>query len=90
MYRSGLISAILLLCCSLGNCQDETPTAVTPQNRTGDLPYSASLGTDIEHIDLVSGNLMINVPIVDRPGRGLGFHFGLRYDSRFIVIATRL
>lgn len=69
--------------------QDETPIAVTNQNRSGDLPFSSSVGTDVERVDPVSGNLIVTIPIASIPGRGMGFNFGLRYDARFLVAATR-
>jgi len=69
--------------------QDETPTAITDQNRTGDLPFSTSIGSSIEHVDLTSGNLLVNIPIAHVPGRGMDFDFSLRYDSRILVVATR-
>ncbi len=49
--------------------QDETPTAVTVQNRTGDLPFSQTVGTGAEHVDIGSGNLIVDIPIISTPGR---------------------
>ena len=69
--------------------QDETPTAVTVQNRSGDLPFSASIGTDIEHVDVSSGNLIVHIPFTSVKGRGSSFDFGLNYDARYWVTGTR-
>src|SRR5438445_4492006 len=69
--------------------QDETPIGVTNQNRSGDLPFSTSIGTDIERVDVSSGNLIVTNPIASIPGRGMSFNFPLRYDARFWVTATR-
>lgn len=63
--------------------QDTIPTAVTPMNNTGDLPYSTTIGTDIEHIDLSSGNLIVTIPFASVPGRKMSFDFGIRFDARF-------
>ena len=52
-------------------------------NNTGDLPYSTSVGTDTEHVELSTGNLIVHIPFVDVPGRKMTFNFGIRYDSRF-------
>ncbi len=59
--------------------QDSIPTAITSGNNTGDLPYSTSIGTDTEHVELSSGNLIVNIPFVDVPGRKMSFDFGVRY-----------
>jgi hypothetical protein len=69
--------------------QDETPTAVTVQNRTGDLPFSQTVGTGVEHVDIGSGNLIVDFPIVSLPGRHMAFNYGLRYNALFWAVATR-
>lgn len=74
---------------SSAEAQDETPTAVTDQNRSGDLPFSGVIGSDIEHVVVTTGNLVVNIPIADLPGRGGRFHFALRYDGRYLVTALR-
>ena len=72
-------------------CQtDEIPTRVTDQNRTGDLPFSATVGTDIESVDIATGALHVRVPIVQVKGRGLDYDFHLYYDSNVFVLASRL
>src|SRR5258708_11248768 len=60
--------------------QDETPTTVTVQNRSGDLPFSSSIGTDVEHVDVASGNLIVHIPFTSVKGRGMDFNFVLNYD----------
>ena len=56
------IAAILVLGPGLF-AQDETPTKVNVQNRAGDLPFSTSVGTEVEHVDLASGDLVVHIPI---------------------------
>src|SRR5437867_8079670 len=86
---------ILLSCCaiilvpSLLFSQDETPTAVSVQNRTGELPFSQTVGTGAEHVDIGSGNLIVDVPIVSIPGRHMPFNYGLRYNALFWTVASR-
>lgn len=69
--------------------QDETPTAVTVQNRTGDLPFSQTVGTGAEHVDIGSGNLIVDIPIISTPGRHMPFNYGLRYNALFWTVASR-
>jgi RHS repeat-associated protein len=69
--------------------QDETPLQVTNQNRSGDLPFSTSIGTGAEQVDLASGSLKIRIPIISIKGRGLDYNFTLRYDTAFWATATR-
>lgn len=69
--------------------QDEAPTQITPQNRSGELPFSAAVGTDVEHVDIAGGNLVVNIPILHSPGRGMNYNFDLTWDARFWVEATR-
>src|ERR1035437_2009704 len=80
---SKTLSACFLLGTSVLLAQDTIPTAVTPMNNTGDLPYSTTIGTDIEHVDLASGNLIVTIPFVSVPGRKMSFDFGIRFDARF-------
>jgi RHS repeat-associated protein len=83
---SKTLSACFLLGTSVLLAQDTIPTAVTPMNNTGDLPYSTTIGTDIEHVDLASGNLIVTIPFVSVPGRKMSFDFGIRYDARFWIV----
>src|SRR6476646_5778541 len=93
IMRDKTFFLLLLLfgCASLAFAQahDETPTAVTVQNRTGDLPFSQTVGTGMEHVDIGSGNLIVNVPILSLPGRHMPFNYALRYNALFWTVATR-
>lgn len=82
-----LLFALLgVLIATSANCQDIAPTKITDQNATGNIPFSGSIGTEIEHVDLATGNLIVNIPIIHVPGRGgLDFDFAVRYDARFLV-----
>ena len=63
--------------------QDTIPTAITLNNTTGDQPYSTQVGTDTEHVELATGNLIVTIPFLNVPGRHLNFNYGLRYDAAF-------
>jgi RHS repeat-associated protein len=80
---------LILWSAALCSAQDETPTQVTVQNRTGDMPYSATIGSDIEHVDLTSLSLAVTIPIATAKGRGMDSNFILRYEPSFWVVATR-
>jgi hypothetical protein len=69
--------------------QYETPTAVTDQNRTGPLPYSTSIGSDVEEVDIASGNLAVTIPILSLPGRGMGFNYKLVWQGLFWTPSVR-
>jgi hypothetical protein len=86
--------AVLLLVSCLGfhpsaKAQGELPTRVTAQNRVGDLPFSTTIGTDIESVDVASGNLSVKIPILSLPGRGMPLQFFLRFNSKILVAANR-
>src|SRR5689334_15995826 len=81
---------LLFTLAPLAFAQDEFPTKVTVQNRSGDLPFASTIGGSIDSVDVVSGNLTINVPIVSVPTRGSSFNFGLRYDARFLFLSDRV
>lgn len=78
-----LLFGLALLASAVG--QDVVPTKVNDQNRTGDLPFSTSIGTDVESVDVASGNLRIRIPIVSVPGRGMASGLVLTFDGRFWV-----
>lgn len=69
--------------------QDETPTRVTSQNRSGDLPFSPRVGTAIEGVDTATGALRVTIPVVLIPGRGLNSELYLRFESNIYVRVTR-
>jgi hypothetical protein len=70
--------------------QDETPTRVTIQNRAGDMPFSSSIGSGIEHVDVATGALSVQIPIISRPGRGINSGLSLRYNGKFLVLGQRI
>jgi RHS repeat-associated protein len=59
------------------------PTAVTDQNRTGPMPYTASMGTGVENVDLSTGNLSIRIPLVHVNSRGKDYDITLQYDGNY-------
>jgi RHS repeat-associated protein len=86
----------LLFCCLLAalagrplSAQDEVPTKVTVQNRSGDLPFSAKIGVDIEQLDIIGGSPLLRLPILHIPGRKMDYDFDLIWDARFLVTARR-
>lgn len=87
MKTKCILFSMLFSVCAMA--QDETPKAVTTQNRTGALPFTTSIGGGVEQVDVGSGNAMINIPILSLPGRGMGFNFGLNYNALFWIIAER-
>src|SRR5712672_3658741 len=86
---SFLASLALVLMAPLALAQDETPKEVNDQNRSGDLPFSASIGNDVERVDIATGHLSISIPFVSLPGRGMNYHLGMRYESGFWSAAAR-
>jgi RHS repeat-associated protein len=40
-------------------------------------------------VDIGSGNLILDVPIISLPGRHMPFNYGLRYNALFWTVATR-
>ncbi len=83
------LSASLCLLAVCAFAQDEIPTRISAQNRSGELPFSVTVGTGIEHVDATSGDLMVTLPILITPGRGMEYNFSLVYDARFWVAAPR-
>jgi hypothetical protein len=69
--------------------QSEIPTHVTVQNRTGELPFSTSIGTSIEHVDAATGTLNVRIPIMSAPGRGMGASLSLQFNSNYFLLAPR-
>src|SRR5690349_6735190 len=76
-----LVVAALLSAQMLMWAQNEIPTKVTPQNRTGELPFSTTIGSEVERVDVLTGNLMLNIPFDTKPGRGMNSSVGLYYNS---------
>ncbi|MGD0446173.1 MAG: hypothetical protein ABSA39_19745 [Edaphobacter sp.] len=86
MTKLLFFGSLIWVAASMCSAQDVVPTAITPQNSTGDLPYSTSVGSDTERVEFATGNLLVNIPIVSVPGRKLSFNFGLQYDARYWTI----
>jgi YD repeat-containing protein len=56
-------------------------TGVDLSRSTG-TPTTIYQGTDIEHVDTVSGNLKITIPLLHLPGRGMDTSITLNYNSK--------
>jgi YD repeat-containing protein len=82
-FSTLLITFLLPLSAMAQGIDVATPTAVTDQNRTGKIPYSASMGTEVESVDLSTGNLSIRIPLVHVKGRGLDYDITLQYDGNY-------
>src|SRR5262245_36764676 len=52
-----------------------------PYRSTG-APGHILNGTTIDTVDMSSGNLRINIPLLELPGRGLNTEFVLAYNSK--------
>src|SRR5574337_1005293 len=88
--RSYLVTGLALaLLAAPALAQDETPHTVNNQNRSGDLPFSATIGTEAESVDISTGHLSVRIPFVSIPGRGMNYRFGVRYESGFWASALR-
>ena len=69
---------------------DEVPMQVTDQNRTGDLPFSSSMGTSIEHVDLLTGGLHISLAVGESIPNRFDYHLNYHWDSNYFLLAMRL
>src|SRR5882672_1004679 len=88
--KSGFLACLaLILMAPFVIAQDETPKAVSDQNRSGDLPFSTAVGTDVESVDVATGHLSVRIPFLSVPGRGMNYRFGVRYESGFWATALR-
>ena len=70
--------------------QNEIPAKVTNQNRTGDLPFSTTVGTAIEHVDVATASLNVELPLFSMPGRnGLSAGLQFHWSSNYFLLAMR-
>src|SRR6266853_5910272 len=90
MKRDSICFLVVLAFSVCVAAQDETPLRVTNQNRTGDLPFSTSIGTSIEHVDLSSGTLNVQIPIFTIKGRGMDSHSYVHFNSNYFTRGNRL
>ncbi len=88
-FSAVLLLMIFGLFVSHAKAQTEVPTRVTDQNRTGDLPFSTSVGTSIEHVDATTGALNITLPMIKTPGRGMDWELNYRWNSNYFLMAPR-
>ena len=84
----GMLSLFLVIT-STAAAQGEIPTRITLQNRAGELPFSTSIGTSVEHVDASTGTLNVRIPIVSVPGRGMGAGLYLQFNSNYFLMAPR-
>jgi hypothetical protein len=70
------------------SAQIMAPTAITDNSRIGDLPFSSSIGTTVEHVDLASGTLNLAIPLFSTPGRGFSTGVTLYYSSNMFNVNT--
>src|SRR5258708_16850910 len=62
--------------------QGAPPTQITPSNDTGQKPFNA-YSTDGGNVNLMNGNLNLEIPLVTLPGRnGHNFVLSVQYDSK--------
>lgn len=92
-FKNLVAAVVLFLLPVLALAQDgEIPTHVNAQNRSGDMPYPSSVGTAMEHVDVASGALTVNIPLWSVPGRGLDrdLELGYHWNSNYFTTAQRI
>ena len=57
-------------------------SSVLCQSPTGVLPFESFSGDQFEHVNIANLNLNLTIPLVQKPGRGLPFYYGMSYDSQ--------
>jgi YD repeat-containing protein len=68
------------------NLDVASPTNVTDQNRTAQLPFSSSISSKYDSVDLSTGNLSIRVPLLHVKGRaGDDYNVVLRFEGNFWI-----
>ncbi len=88
--RTGVLSTVLGIALSAAplSWAQVTPTQVSPSNATGIESFSTYGGVR-ENINLATGNLNLQIPLVRLPGRnGLDLSVGLEYDSKIWQVVT--
>ena len=74
MIRTVRVVSLLVMLTMLGS------NAVHAQVATGTPPFSSSAGGP-DRIDLANLNVHFDVPIINKPGRGMNFTYDMSYDS---------
>src|SRR5215471_12612323 len=59
--------------------------AAWSQSITGLAPFAPLQGSGAEIVNLANLNVHLTVPVMQKPGRGLDFHYALNYDSTIMV-----
>lgn len=86
--RNCFLTLVVFAIVETAGAQVMTPTTITDSNRMGNLPFSTSVGTTVEHVDLASGALQVSIPLFSTPGRGLSTGMVLYYTSNIYNVAT--
>jgi RHS repeat-associated protein len=61
----------------------QSPPTITPDDQMGFMPYVSYHGGDIDHVNIATGNLVVNLPFLSYPQRGnsLKAQFDLMYNG---------
>jgi RHS repeat-associated protein len=87
-FASKSLPFIFLFAGFVAFAQTVTPTTITDSNRSGPLPFSQTVGTKIENVDLASGALNLAIPLFSVPGRHLTSGLTLYYTSNIYSVNT--
>src|SRR5579872_1801520 len=58
-----------------------TVLPVSAQIGSGFLPYTSHQASTFDTVDLATLNVHFDIPVVQKAGRGIPFHYVLSYDS---------
>src|SRR5437870_3979446 len=79
-----VLFSLLILTTAIARAQTQTMDV----NRSTGAPGSIYHGSDIDNVNLSSGNLRITIPLLHFPGRGLDTDIVLTYNSKIWKTAT--
>ena len=88
MKRGTLGASVLLFLLAafmpLANAQDPAPPPTTPDDQLGLAPYQSFHGSDIDTVNLSTGNLVVRLPLMSYPQKGsaLKLSFSAQYNGK--------
>ncbi len=61
---------------------------MSPDTQTGEKPLGSYFATDIDTVSMTNGNLHLNIPLFNLPGREVPLRLSMNYNSRFFEQRT--
>ena len=81
--KRGVLLLLMQFAVPLTSAWGQSSFDMSPDAQTGEHVLGSYFATDIDTVSMTNGNLHLNIPLFDLPGREVPLRLSMSYNSKF-------